>query len=120
MMSNQNSTAERVGQAWNHHREGRNDASIAEFEAILKQNPSDIDATYGLGLAQRAAGRNQEAVESFQRALQLVEQAKTAYQSSRTASQTESNVKTPEDDRFQMLSRMVQQRLTELGASRLQ
>jgi tetratricopeptide (TPR) repeat protein len=116
MMSSQNSNAERVGQAWNHHREGRNDASIAEFEAILKQNPGDIDATYGLGLAQRAAGRKQAAVESFQRALQLVNQAKEAYQSARNHSQTESNVKTPEDDRFQMLSRMVQQRLSELEA----
>lgn len=119
-MSNQNTNAERVGVAWNHHREGRNDASIAEFEAILKQNPSDIDATYGLGLAQRAAGRSQAAVESFQRALKLVEQAKEAYQSARMASQAETNVKTPEDDRFQMLSRMVQQRLTELGDNPLQ
>jgi len=120
MMSNQNNNAERVGQAWNHHREGRNDASIAEFEAILKQNPSDIDATYGLGLAQRAAGRSQAAVESFQRALKLVEQAKDAYQATRSSSQSESNVKTPEDDRFQMLSRMVQQRLSELGPTKVQ
>lgn len=119
-MSNQNSNTERVGQAWNHHREGRNDASIAEFEAILKQNPSDVDANYGLGLAQRAAGRKQAAVESFQRALKLVEQAKEAYQSTRSGSQAENNVKTPEDDRFQMLNRMVQQRLAELGSSNLQ
>lgn len=120
MMANQNSNTERVGQAWNHHREGRNDASIAEFEAILKQNPSDIDATYGLGLAQRVAGRKQAAIESFQRAYQLVEQAKVVYQATRTSAQNENNVKTPEDDRFQMLSRMVQQRLAELGANHLQ
>ncbi len=119
MMANQNSNAERIGQAWNHHREGRNDASIAEFEAILKQNPSDIDANYGLGLAQRVAGRKEAAIESFQRAYQLVEQAKGAYQSTRTSAQNETNVKTPEDDRFQMLSRMVKQRLTELGANHL-
>jgi tetratricopeptide (TPR) repeat protein len=118
-MSNQNNTAERVAQAWNHHREGRNDASIAEFEAILKQNPSDVDATYGLGLAQRAAGRHDAAVETFQRALQLVNKAKENYSATRTDS-LESNIKTPEDDRLTMLGRMVSQRLSELRANNSQ
>ena len=40
MMSNQNSNTERVGQAWNHHREGRNDASIAAQS--VEKIPKDI------------------------------------------------------------------------------
>lgn len=113
-MSNQNSTAERVGQAWHHHREGRNDASIAEFEAILKQHPRDIDALYGLGLAQKSAGRQEAAVEAFKHALQLVEETRAIHLSSRRESET--SIKTPEDDRFTILIRMVQQRLAELGS----
>lgn len=112
-MSNQNNVAERVGQAWHHHREGRNDAAIAEFQTILKQNPSDIDANYGLGLAQKQAGHNEAARASFQTTLRLVEEARVAYSAAR-GEHGDSNIKTPEDDRFQMLSRMVSQRLSEL------
>lgn len=114
-MSNQNSTAERVGQAWHHHREGRNDASIAEFEAILKQHPTDIDALYGLGLAQKSAGRPDAALQAFSRALQLVEEMHVAHLSTRKESET--SIKTPEDDRFTILVRMVRQRLAELGSN---
>lgn len=109
-MSNQNNVAERVGQAWHHHREGRNDTAIAEFEAILKQNPNDIDANYGLALAQKKAGKTAAARQSFQNTLRLVEDAREVY----TASRSDQNIKTPEDDRFMMLSRMVKQRLAEL------
>jgi tetratricopeptide (TPR) repeat protein len=112
-MSNQNSVAERVGQAWHHHREGRNDAAIAEFQTILKQNPSDIDANYGLGLAQKNLGHFEAARAAFQTTLSLVEAARDAYTAERRE-HGDSNIKTPEDDRFQMLSRMVKQRLSEL------
>lgn len=109
-MSSQNNVAERVGQAWHHHREGRHDAAIAEFETILRQNPNDVDANYGLGLAHKAIGRAESARTAFQNALQLIQKANEDY----TANRSENNVKTPEDDRFAMLNRMVRQRLAEL------
>ena len=98
-MSSQNNVAERVGQAWHHHREGRNDAAVAEFETILRQDPNDIDANYGLALAQRAAGRTEAARTAFQNTLRLVEQANQAYTATRNEP-SDNNVKTPEDDRF--------------------
>jgi tetratricopeptide (TPR) repeat protein len=113
-MSNKSSTSERVGQAWHQHREGRSEAAINEFATILRLSPDDIDAHYGMGLAQRAAGRHQDAIETFEKALGLIEQAKTAYEATRQADAEDSNVKTPEDDRFMMLSRMVRQRLSEM------
>ncbi len=112
-MSNQNNVAERVGQAWHHHREGRNDAAIAEFETILRQDPNDIDANYGLGLAHKAIGRAESARTAFQNALSLIERANVAYTATRNEP-SDNNVKTPEDDRFAMLNRMVKQRLAEL------
>jgi Flp pilus assembly protein TadD len=112
-MSNQNSVTEHVGQAWGHHREGRNEAAVAEFQNILSQNPNDVDANYGLGLAQKAAGDVEAARTSFQTALRLVEEARETYAAARQE-QGDSNIKTPEDDRFQMLNRMVRQRLSEL------
>lgn len=112
-MSNQTDLAERIGSAWQQHREGRSESAISEFETILRQNPDDIDANYGIGLAQRAAGRADAAIQSFQTALQLVNKAKTVEDNSRSSEQIESNIKTPEDDRLQMLTRMIQQRITE-------
>ena len=112
-MSSQNNVAERIGQAWHHHREGRNDAAIAEFETILRQNPNDVDANYGLGLAHKAIGRIESARTAFQNALRLVEKANEDYTAARNEP-SDNNVKTPEDDRFAMLNRMVRQRLAEL------
>ncbi len=113
-MSVQSSTSEKVGQAWNHYREGRADAAAKEFEAILRQNPEDIDASYGLGLAQKATGQLELASKTFETTLEFVNTAKLEYESTRQVQLEENNVKTPEDDRFMMLDRMVRQRLAEV------
>ncbi|MBZ0292474.1 MAG: tetratricopeptide repeat protein [Anaerolineae bacterium] len=113
-MVNNNSTSDNISTGWNYYREGRADAAISEFENILKQNPEDIDATYGLGLAQRAAGKTESAMHTFQKTLELVNKAKAVYEATRTPEQAESNIKTPEDDSFMMLSRMISQRISEI------
>jgi Tfp pilus assembly protein PilF len=92
---------EQVGQAWQYHRQGDNQNAIAQFEAIVKQNPSNIDANYGLGLVQRALGRGEQAFESFQKALDLVN----------AAERHENNIE--ERDRYLILTRMINQRLAE-------
>ena len=113
-MSVQSSTSEKVGQAWRQYREGRTDAAMKEFEAILRQNPEDIDASYGLGLTQKASGQVDLAGKTFSDTLKLINVAKDQYESSRQVNFEDSNVKTPEDDRFMMLDRMVRQRLEEI------
>jgi len=97
------SVAAQVGQAWFHHRQGNNDAAIDQFGRILRSNPDSIDANYGLGLANRAAGNYQAASEAFGRALELTDKAEATSQEER--------------DRYLMLSRMIRQRLEEIKAA---
>src|SRR5690606_34569505 len=113
-MSVQSSTSEKVGQAWRQYREGRTDAAMKEFEAILRQNPEDIDASYGLGLTQKASGQVDRASKTCSDILKLINVVKDQYETSRQVNLEDSNVKTPEDDRFMMLDRMVRRRLEEI------
>jgi len=96
----QNEQADAIARAWHLHREGRQNDAIKGFEAVLKAVPDHIDANYGLGLAQRGAGAKESALETFQRTARLVSR------------EMENNPVS----RFQMLTRMVQQRINELTA----
>lgn len=112
-MSTQSNTADKINAAWRYQREGRTDAAIKEFQAVLAQNPDDIDANYGLGLSQRVAGNTADAVKLFEKTLEIVNRAKADYDATRTTEQLESHIKTPDDDRLMMLTRMIKQRLEE-------
>lgn len=98
-MYNPNNTDSAVGRAWAYHRDGRNDAAIAEFDRILKEAPNDIDANFGLGLVQRTLGRHDQAIQSFQKVKTLLDKAL---------------VETPHEDRWEMLLRMCDQRMAEV------
>lgn len=118
-MSNDNIAAQ-IGRAWRYQREGNADTAIKEFEKILRQDPDNIDANYGMGLAQRTAGQTQAAVEYFQRALEIVNENDSAGRNAREIAandfQTERiKPNTAEDDRYMMLTRMLKQRLSEIG-----
>jgi len=108
-MSSENIAAE-IGRAWRAQREGKPDAAVQEFEQILKRDGSSIDANYGMGIAQRAMGNKENAVMYFGRALELVDAATKA------RNHVPGDRNTPEDDRYMMLGRMLQQRLAELNA----
>lgn len=99
-----------IGHAWRFEREGQADTAIAEFERILKIDANNIDANYGMGMAQKRAGKNAIASQHFQKALELVEQAADKRRTTRGANEAMTN----EDDRYMMLSRMIKQRLSEL------
>ncbi|MBZ0299807.1 MAG: tetratricopeptide repeat protein [Anaerolineae bacterium] len=113
-MATQSPVSDLLSRAWNYQRDGRSDAAITEFQKIIQQYPKDIDANYGLALAQKAVGQKEAAVATFRVALDLIDQSKQAYEASRERTADTDNIKTPEDDRFQMLDRMVKQRLAEL------
>lgn len=99
-----------IGDAWNLHRQGNNSEAIRGFEAAVKSAPNDVDAYYGLGLAQRANKQYDQAVQSFQTALDL---AKTTLEKLRSESKVENSLTTTNDDRYMMLIRMLGQRLEE-------
>jgi tetratricopeptide (TPR) repeat protein len=50
---------------------GQVDDAIATFQRQLQQNPNDLDALLGLGIAYRRAGRGEEALATYQRVLAL-------------------------------------------------
>jgi len=109
---------ERIGEAWQQHRAGNNVKAIEMFQEILNRTPNNLDALYGMGLARRANKQKDEAIKVFKQAHDLAQAALSAVD---TASAVDGHVGsndlgTYEDDRFLMLSRMIKQRLAELGA----
>lgn len=111
-------TEERIAEAWKLHRRGDHQGAIELFNEILAKTPEHVDAFYGLGLAQRALEDKAGATKSFQECLRLARKALDAIKlESRVEGQHGSNnLNTYDDDRYMMLTRMVHQRLYEMGA----
>lgn len=111
-------TEERIGEAWRQHRMGNNPEAITIFREILSKRPDHLDAIYGLGLAQRTSGDVAGARESFNRALELTEEALMAKDRTSIIEGLASpqDLDSYQDDRFMMLQRMIGQRLEELDA----
>lgn len=112
-------TAEKIGQAWRLHRDGDSRGAIYMFSSIVAANPANVDAHYGLGLAHKALGEFDAAAASFQTALDNTEQALAAVQ---TATHVEGHLGDNDldsnfDDRYMMLTRMLNQRLEDVGAA---
>lgn len=117
-MADQNAINELVSKAWNQQRSGQNANAISEFQKLVQQHPKDIDANYGLGLAQKTAGQTEAAIKTFKNTLELIAENKKAYDATRAREHEHDNIKTPEDDRYMMLTRMVNQRLAELESKK--
>lgn len=121
-MENQ-TTRQNISNAWRLHREGNSDAAIEGFQAVLAGDSDNIDALYGIGLAYRAAGMNERAVESFTAAQNALEE----WEKARVDSGKESDsgdgslvISDPiagEGDYYLILSKMIGQRLAELGVA---
>ncbi len=112
-------SSERIGEAWRMHRDGNNDQAINIFKEIIQTAPDNVDAHYGLGLSYKAMGDMASAADEFQKALDLSEKALSAVQ---TTSGVEghhgtNDLDTSEDDRFMMLTRMLKQRLEDVGVT---
>jgi tetratricopeptide (TPR) repeat protein len=108
-----NQTNDLIEQAWNHQRMGHYDQALSGFQQAVRANPSDIDAVYGLALAQKTTGRSEDAVETFNDALKLL--TETQNRLMQQENWDKDNIRTPEEDRYIMLIRMVKQRLAELA-----
>lgn len=104
---------QKVTEAWNHLREGRADQALSAFETTVRSFPEDVDAYYGLGITQQQLKHRDDATETFNKTLELI----TIQQKDVVVSEDQGSdyVRTPEEDRFLMLTRMVKQRLQELS-----
>lgn len=98
-----------IGDAWDLHRKGDNPGAARLFEDALAQDESSVDAHYGLGLAKRGTGDAAAARSQFERALALAEQHLAEIRAGRS----ENDLSTTKDDRYMMLTRMIEQRLAE-------
>ncbi len=117
MSSNPTNTTN-ISHAWRHQREHQPKLAIPEYEKILQQDSDNIDGLYGLGLALRDSGNIEGAITNFQRCLKLVEAAALARRPAITGEEEHRVANTPDDDRYMMLSRMLNQRLSELKAGK--
>ncbi len=61
-----------LGQAWRSYVSGRAEVALNEFQKIAATSPEDLDALYGLGLAQKGAGKKAEAEATFQKLAELL------------------------------------------------
>ena len=112
-------TEERIAEAWKTHRRGEHQASIEMFKEILEKSPELIDAFYGMGLAQKALNEKNAATKSFQECLRLARKALDAVnlESRVEGHHGRNDLTTYDDDRYMMLTRMVHQRLYEMGSA---
>ena len=110
-------SSERIGEAWRLHRDGNHAEAIQAFKEIIQKAPDSVDAHYGMGLAYKAMNDNASAADAFQKSLSLAEEA---YKAVRTTAGAEghtgsNDLATNEDDRFMMLTRMLRQRMADVG-----
>lgn len=112
-------TEERIAEAWKIHRNGKHQQAIDMFKDILSKSPELIDAFYGMGLAQKALGDKNGATKSFQECLRLARKTLDAVnlESRVEGHHGSNNLNTYDDDRYMMLTRMVHQRLYEMGSA---
>lgn len=111
------STAERIGSAWRLHRDGDNQGAIRLFEEIIRSGPDSVDAHYGLGLAHKALGGNEAAATAFAGALGIIEAAQSADADAAVAAEAAGDNGPNSEDRYMMLTRMLKQRLEDVGAA---
>lgn len=112
-------SAEKIGRAWRLHRDGDNQGAIRLFDEVIAASPDSVDAHYGSGLAHKATGDLAAASVSFQQALAISERALSAVNvTSQAEGQHGANdLETNFDDRYMMLTRMLKQRVEDVGGA---
>lgn len=68
-----NSPAEFLHRAWLFYSRQKYSEAQADFEAVLSQEAGNFDAQFGLSLALKFSGDNQQALAAFEKTLTLVE-----------------------------------------------
>lgn len=91
--------AQKLGAAWSLMRQGEAQGALASFSDILTAHPTLIDGLYGMGLAQAIAKQYDKSLASFEKCLEM------------SARELELH---PESDRYEMLERMCNQRITDV------
>ena len=112
-------SAEKIGRAWRMHRDGDQQGAIRAFDEVIAKSPDNVDAYYGLGLAYKTAGDQQSAADSFKQALANIEDTRSdAPETSGAVVPLAGNdLEIKFIGRQMMLSRMLRQRIADVGAA---
>lgn len=119
-MAQQSNIAQEIGSAWAAHREGNQEQALKGFEQAISRQPDSVDAHYGMGLVLRKLNKDDAALQSFQKALELAQEALSALRRVAEAggqAGTGNDLGSTEDDRYMMLIRMLKQRVVEMGGT---
>lgn len=67
-----------IESGWHHYSSKEYFRAEADFKKVLEMLPDDLDTLYALGMTQQASGQVPEAVQTFERVIQLIENGKVA------------------------------------------
>lgn len=62
---------------WAHHSKGEQERAESDFRRAVSYSPESVDANFALGLNLKSQGRKEEAVEVFNKTMQLIEDGKS-------------------------------------------
>lgn len=110
MAMNKEELSKMVGDGWEAIRNGNPKGALDVFRRVLNDDNEHIDAHYGLGLAQRASGDKAAAKTSFETAKRIAERELAAIRKGGTSN----DLSTTRDDRYMILIRMLEQRISEV------
>src|SRR5512133_1301538 len=67
---------ELIETGWNHYSKKEYYRAEADFQKALEDQPENADTMYAMGMSQQASGRTQEAIRTFEKVIQLLENRK--------------------------------------------
>jgi tetratricopeptide (TPR) repeat protein len=102
--------SQKIGDGWALQSKGDSQGAAQAFQTILSEDVDQVDAYYGLGLSLRAAGDKAAAKAAFEKALVISERELAGLRSNRG----KNDLGTSRDDRYMMLIRMLEQRISEV------
>ena len=70
-MDQQHENEARILEAWKAHYSGQNQEAIQKFLQVINDDPENLDAQWGLGLSYRNAHEHENAIQTFQKVLDL-------------------------------------------------
>ena len=66
---------------WAYHSRGEQDKAEADFRRAVSYSPESVDANYAMGLVMKSQGKTQEAIELFEKTMDLILQGKIEHHS---------------------------------------
>ena len=66
---------------WAYHAQGEHEKAESDFRRAVSFSPDSVDANYAMGIILKTQGNTQEAVELFEKAMELILQGKIDDQS---------------------------------------